>query len=435
MKAKTILILLIFMIVLPLYHATAEDRFSENSITIKTINTTIDRKTRRDALLRELQIQEGREYPSYEYLERLLSTRVYDIEDRRLFHEFDVKLSRDENGDAIVDIVVIDSFTLIPRPIVKYTTTIGLMLGLKVEYFNAFGTMTDHELEAYWSPSELFAGYQIEKIVVGPFHLGVQFEQLNKTIRYGSPTGEIVASYQETSSLVSAEFTMPLGPFSRIRPWNPLKYVIEPVISWYYNYRPDFNNTSYSSDVFNNEGFTPGFNHGFFSDRSSWVGNFRKGFDFEFINYNLWYTGSGNVDVFLETELRGYWPATEWLELSGRISGFYAPLGIRKEAGDRLRGVIDYQTYGEYGGFLNAQAHFKVLDIDRFAEIQMGPFVDIGYVISDDWGDGPDAAEYCVGGDIIIFFDALPAMALNINWGWDFKRNTSELIIDTVNFF
>jgi hypothetical protein len=235
--------------------------------------------------------------------------------------------------------------------------------------------------------------------------------------------------------LVTAEFTIPLGPYSRLRPWNPLEYKIEPVISWYYNFVPGFNNSAYPDDAFDDTGFSPGFNHGFFSDRSAWVGNFRRGFDFEFVNYNLWYTGSGNADIFLESDLAGFWPATKWMEFSGRISGFWAPLNIRREAGDRLRGVIDYQTYGEYGAFLNTQVHFKVLDIDNFAEVQIGPLVDIGYVLSDDWDDGRDAMEFAVGGDIVIVFDVLPTMQLNINWGWDFKRNSSELIIDTVNFF
>ena len=114
------------------------------------------------------------------------------------------------------------------------------------------------------------------------------------------------------------------------------------------------------------------------------------------------------------------------------MGGFFAIEGIRENAGDRLRGVVDYQTWGNWGVFASAQFNFRVTPSGGFLEVQLRPFVDAGYVVADDaWGSGPDAWEYCVGSTAIFFMRPLPSMVLNVEAGWDFKRREPEIIFDT----
>jgi len=399
--------------------------FGDNSVTIGKIVTEIEGKTRRNAILKELRIYEGKKFDSLANLEYLLNSRANDLVQRRLFRAFTWDINAENTGNIEINIEIIDSFTLMPRPKINYSSDRGLTLGMKVDYFNAFGTLTDQKFEGYWSPNELLFEVKVEKIILGPIHLDTSFRQFNGTTRYGDISGNIPIAYRNASSELSASLNIPLSPGS---PWS---YVFSPLVSWLYDYRFENNDTSYPDNAFENEGFAPGLNHGFETDQVDWVGNFRKGFFFNFMNNNLWYAGTGRTDSFLETDLKGYLPLSSWFEISGRVGGFYAFSGQRKDAGDRLRGVVNYMTWGEWGEFLSIQTNFRLFHAGKLFSMHLRPFVDIGYVYSELWGNGPKAWEYCVGATAIFYFDAVPSLNLNIDWGWDFKRNLPELIIAT----
>ena len=413
MKFKAVMILLI--LTSPIIGV-----FGDDSVIVGHINTEIEGKTHRNALLKELRIYEGKEFDSLAGLEYLVSSRANDLLRRRMFKEFTWYIDAENPKDIEIYIHIVDSFTLVPRPMLKFSTEKGLTLGMKLEYFNAFGTLTDQKFEGYWSPAEILFQVQVQNIILGPLHMDTSFKQFNGKTRYGNTDGTTLIEYRNSSSELFISLDIPLGPGS---PWS---YKITPLASWLYQYD--------SATIFSNEGFTPGLNHGFVTDQVDWVGNFRKGFYFDFMNNNLWYTGSGNSDIFMESDLKGYLPLTSWFELSGRIGGFYAFEGQRKNAGDRLRGVVDYMTWGEWGNFISIQANFKLFHAGKLFSLHLRPFTDIGYVYSKLWGDGPDAWEYCAGATAIFYFDAFPSINLNIDWGWDFKRNMPELIIDTVHF-
>ncbi|MCK5737495.1 MAG: hypothetical protein KAH21_13505 [Spirochaetaceae bacterium] len=401
--------------------------FGDEAVMISKIFTEIDGKTRRNALLNELRIYEGKEFNSFEEFENLMRSRENDLLQRRLFKKFELNISS-ENPQAIeIYIRLTDSFTLMPRPMFKYSTDKGITLGLKLEYYNAFGTLTDQMLQGYWSPNEILFEAKVDKIILGPLHLDTSFKQFDGLTRYGNPQGEMLLEYRNSDSQVMLSLDVPLSPGS---PWS---YEFAPIISWLYNYRYD---TLVSPELENrtkNEGFTPGLHHGIVTDQVNWIGNFRKGFYFDLMNENLWYLESGHNEVYLESDLKAYLPLTSWLEISGRVGGFYAFDNPRKNAGDRLRGVVDYMTWGDWGNFLSFQVNFKVIDVPLFS-LHLRPFTDIGYVSSFAWDDGPDAWEYCAGATAIIYIPAIPSLTLNIDWGWDFKRNMPELIIDTVHF-
>ncbi|MBF9017264.1 MULTISPECIES: hypothetical protein [unclassified Oceanispirochaeta] len=423
-KTRRILILTLLLLT-----SFANHVFGQDSIEINEIRTDLDGKTKRGVLLKELGLESGQQYESLEDLEIFIQFHVNNLLRRRLFKSFEWNILPAGEGLVDIQIQLEDSVTLIPRPILKYSTARGLTFGLKADYYNAFGTLTDHMVQGYWSPIELLFEYNVDNIIVGKFHLGMNIKQFDGTTRYGNIDGNTVAEYRSTYSQLSGSLDIPLASIS---PWT---YTVTPLLSWQYNHRMISNETSYPDEVFRNYGFSPGLNHGFVLDDVDWVGNFRKGLYFDMMNYNLWYTGSGTSDLFLESDLKGFIPLTSWFEISGRISGFYSFTGPRDNAGDRLRGVVDYMTYGAWGNYLSLQTNFKVFETPRGLALHLRPFTDIGYVYSEYWGNGPDAWEYCVGSTIIVFFKALPSLNLNIDCGWDLKRNMPELIIETISFY
>ncbi len=419
--AKAVMLCLLLM--LPIFNL-----FAEGPVTITLIVTEIDGKTRRNALLKELMIQEGREYESLAILKKQINARVRDLRRRRIFKEFKLEMNADDPEAIEIFISLTDSFTLVPRPMIKYSSDRGLTLGLKVNYYNAFGTLTDQMFQGYWSPNEILFELETQKIILGPLHLDVALEQFDGTTRYGDPVGDTVVEYRNSRTQLSATLDIPL---SAGHPWS---YKLTPLVSWLYDYRFDFNDTGYLDTLFINNGFAPGLDHGLVTDQVNWIGNFRHGFYFDFMNKNLWYTETGNSDIFLESDLKAYLPLTSWFEISGRLGGFYAIDGIRKNAGDRLRGVVDYMTHGQFGTYFTFQANFELFHIPNLFSLHLRPFTDIGYVYSPLWEHGPDSWEYCLGATAIIYIDAMPSLNLNIDWGWDFKRGMPELIIDTVHF-
>ncbi|RKX94867.1 MAG: hypothetical protein DRZ90_11165, partial [Spirochaetes bacterium] len=275
MKFKAVMILLI--LTSPIIGV-----FGDDSVIVGHINTEIEGKTHRNALLKELRIYEGKEFDSLAGLEYLVSSRANDLLRRRMFKEFTWYIDAENPKDIEIYIHIVDSFTLVPRPMLKFSTEKGLTLGMKLEYYNAFGTLTDQKFEGYWSPAEILFQVQVQNIILGPLHMDTSFKQFNGKTRYGNTDGTTLVEYRNSSSELFISLDIPLGPGS---PWS---YKITPLASWLYQYD--------SATIFSNEGFTPGLNHGFVTDQVDWVGNFRKGFYFDFMNNNLWYTGSGNSD-------------------------------------------------------------------------------------------------------------------------------------------
>jgi len=66
--------------------------------------------------------------------------------------------------------------------------------------------------------------------------------------------------------------------------------------------------------------------------------------------------------------------------------------------------------------------------------MHLRPFVDLGYVFSDFWDHGEESSEFYLGAATIIYIDAIPSLAANVDWGRDLKRNLPELIIDTRHY-
>ncbi len=400
----------------------AED---SHPVTIRSIDIDVDGNTLPGAVQNELLLWEGKEFGSYADLEKIIKSRAEGLQNRRLFKVFDWTLEETEPGLVDVSIRLVDSFSIYPRPVLKYASDSGLKLGLKVEYFNAFGTLTDQFLEGYWSPYEIKGRYEVQHIPVGPIHLNAVFEQYYGSTRYGNPHGETIAEYKNMYSMGTILADVPLGLASS---WS---YRFEPVVKGQYGYEFVQSHPSIPDNAFIDEGFAAGFNHGFFSDQVQWVGNFRKGLKVLVMNNNLWYTETGRADSFLEYDVYGYRPLAPWVEVSGRFGGFYAFSGIRDNAGDRLRGVVDYMTYGQWGVFAAAQVNFRVIPSFGFVEVQIRPFADVGYVRSDQWNPGAESWEYCAGSTFIFNLDALPSLLLNMEFGWDFKRNLPEILLDT----
>ena len=396
----------------------------EGSVILRTIKTDIDGKTHRSALLRELRVEEEMVFPSEEEMRHILAVRIANLDARGVFKEFETEIIEASPNEFELDLRIVDKFTFYPAPILAYSSSLGPILGGTFAYGNAFGSMTDQMVMGYWTPAKTYLMADVANIAAGPLTLEVKFEQEIGLNQFGNTSGDAVLEYDSMSSLVSVLAMIPLGLDGS---WS---YWIEPIASFQYGYDLDHNTSlSLEGHEFYSRGFVPGFNHGFVFDNVTKEENLRRGIRFTLENDNLWYTGSGRNDLFLESDLIGLIPAAKWLEFSGRIGGFYAVSGIRRDAGDRLRGTLDYMTYGTAGAYFTGQVNFRTLRTSGGFEIHVRPFTDIGYVKSDEWNDGFDSFEYNVGSSFIFYFPALSPMSINFDLGWDIKRHELEVIV------
>ena len=426
---KIIILLTLFINIPFLLYAEDNLQIKDNSpVRIAEINTSIEKRTKRSALLRQLKLKENSEYDSIDELNRILYINFQKLERRRIFKELEWSVDQLTEDTVAVNIKVVDSFSLWPRPIIKYNSNIGVTLGARVDYFNAFGTLTDMKFQGYWSPKEYYFNLDIANLIFGPFTVNPVFEQFDGTTRYGSPNGDILVNFRNSYTLIKSEFEVQLSPL------NEWVYQITPVFKWQYNYRIETNNSDLPDSWFEDYGFAVGFDNGISTDRVNWKGNFREGFFLELINQNLWYTKVGKSDIFFETSAIGFKPLSEWLEISGRTGGFYAVDGVYLDAGKWLRGVRDYNTYGEWGIYTNLQINFLLFTIMNQLEFQLRPFTDLAYIKSNQWDNGMDSFEYCAGTSVLIYIKSLPNLSLNLDVGWDIKRGQLEVIFDTVHF-
>ena len=396
----------------------------EDPVILESIRTVITGKTRRNALLRELRLSEGMGFPNEEEMLRVAAFRIRNLRDRGLFKEFETEIRERAPGLYELDIRIVDAFTLYPAPIVAYSSDLGIIVGGTAAYQNAFGSMTDQIVMGFWSPAKTYIMARAGNIAAGPVTLEVTFEQEMGLNRFGSPTGDVVLRFDSMRTQASVLVDVPMGFDGS---WS---YWIEPIVSLLYNYELDYNlSRSLGDNQFFDRGLAPGFDHGVVFDGIAKEGNLRRGIRFDVMNTNLWYTGTRRSDVFLESYLTGLIPAADWLEFSGRIGGFYAAAGTRREAGDRLRGTLDYMTYGTAGSYLTGQVNFVMFQPPGGFELHIRPFADIGYVHSEEWNNGPDAFEYCVGSSLIFYIPALQSLSLNLDFGWDIKRRGLEVIV------
>ena len=413
------------LIISVLFTAVSLVSLDAQSVVIGRIDTEIIGNTSRLMLLTELRIKEGKEFNSLEDLEKVLVTRAQVLRRRRLFKLFEWRVEPQNPDEVHVFIRIVDSFTIYPRPLIQYSTDRGLKLGGRLQYNNAFGSLFDWNLEAYWSPGETRMQFDVEHIPVGPVDLNLSWEQFNGITRFGDPSGNTDVEYESMHSYLALAADLPIGPRSF---WS---YRFEPHMIWRYGEVFYFNTGPYPDSRYIHLGYGIGLRHGFHYDRVNWKKNFRSGIQIDLENDNTWYVQNDRGSIIWESDLAGYHPAASWLELSGRIGGFAASRGLRPNAGDRLRGVVDFMTFGKWGAFFTAQTSFRIFHIKNIGELQIRPFGDFGYVYSDEWGHGASSWEYCAGATGILYISSLPGLILNVEWGWDFKRGAPELIIDS----
>ncbi|MDC7223287.1 MAG: hypothetical protein PQJ60_06055 [Spirochaetales bacterium] len=372
---------------------------------VETIEVNVEGITSRAALLRELDLKEGKEFSSEESIINFINLSKDTLDDMRLFRSvtifYDLGTPQGERIPVTLTVDVIDSWNLAILPIPSYDSNDGFEMSLKVRDYNFLG--------------------QMEPLRISFDYVYDDYEKQNEF--------EISASYTFNFPIREHNFYLKVGQEFNYLPdddygdtfymGSSLKFGTSYVLPWdiyegnYLNYNLYTTlDKDYSLEEISDErdevelGFTHGLNLG----QTSWDGNnYRDGFSSSLVNdweYN-WDSNPDN-DSDSDDDDDEIWSVT----LTGLFQyhkDFY-PMGYSGRVGvvqnvlndttsnidDYFRGILEREDR-EAGGyiFMNNALYLTIWNNESFWEIMGGPCLDVGYL----WQrlDGVDALAWSVG--------------------------------------
>lgn len=390
---------------------------------ISSIEFRITGLTKENALRRFLSIspalEEGAEYASIEDIEALLARKRQDLINTRVFKSVRTEAVTGEHvGEKVLHAVIIevvDAFTFFPLPNVTYDSNYGWIPDLELHYDNAFGTMTDWYLDAFFAylpgaerPIDKFSIHpKISKLVMWrlPFTLDLLFDYLEqKTVVSDELTSDY--SFYKVNADLSTTFN-----FAKQTYYKP--ELIAFACFDYVNYLPgsEIDREFYGINLTNTVGV----------GKVDWIGKFRGGYDVSA------YATLKALDRDEALGLTGEFGTTAAWYLPWRFMNYYGrahgmvvindePTGL----GSWLRGVADNTMSASAGAFLNNTLAFDVLPWKKVIDLQLHPFFDMGLVYPTSRPFSADAdLRYGAGVDGVIFIDAIPNLLLRCTVGMD----------------
>ncbi len=381
-------------------------------------------KTRTKALLKEMDLKEGDEFPNKESLEKALARQQQDLVNQRVFESaaLSVKESPEKgtagvkNVEISVDIMDSNTFYLIPYP--KYSTNDGFRLGLKTFYDNAFGTMADFYLgtnitfkyfeDTEWENTAWTINPEINNVKIG--RLDYDFGLLQQKSYSERKEGDTyLKRYKYYNTALNVSTTFHFGSD------NKYYYSLNPSFGLNYAYK----GIGYEED---REPFYFSFSHSLGYSRIDWFGNFREGYSMSVYNA-LRYTMKESDSKFTSTlgahakYLKILGPRLNFMT-RGAVKG--AINGDLDGLGSQLRGVEDSTMYGLFGMFWNMDLNIAVIKWKGVGEAQFQPFFDIGFSKRKGENFKTDKdLRYGSGADFILYLDKLKSLHARLTVGFD----------------
>lgn len=364
-------------------------------------------------------LREGLEFPSAEALESFLELKRHDLVNERVFKSVEVAdVAGEAHGGKVphaVTIDVVDSITFFPLPSVAYNSNYGWEPDVETHYDNAFGTMTNWYLDAYFAYLS-GAVRPIDKWRVHP--------RIKNLVMAGLPfTLDMLVDYDESKTVVG---DVAIADYSSCEINADLSTKIK--YNGKYYYQPElvaFTNIGYADYLGNNN-----FNRDYLGltltntlgvGRVDWVGNFRKGYDASVyvtakaLDRNSRFGVTGEIG----TTTKWYMP-WRFLNYYGR---FNAQLDINDEPtglGSWLRGVADNSMSGAAGAFLNNTLAVDLVPWKGVLDLQLHPFLDAGIVYPTSRAFSLSSDFRCgAGADVVLFVDAISNFLLRCTIGLD----------------
>jgi hypothetical protein len=387
------------------------------TIFVEKIDITVDGKTKPRAIMRELELKEGREFSSEASLKNYLRLSKNELDDTRLFKfvELSYTFSSERDGKipVLIQIVVEDSHNIIALPKPTYDSDDGFELSLRARNYNFMGSMEPLRLNFnYVFNEDSKHEFQFETNYVFNFIIKEQNFSLkvSQDINYEPDESYGDDFYMGSGLSLGTSYTLPWNIYDGNYP----KYSLSTSVSKEYA----FDGISEDKDE-----IVLGFSQGLTLGQPEWGNNnYREGFYYTLDNdweYNidsdmnsdedLWTcTISGNSQYHKDLYPIGY---------SGRI-GFEQNLFVDTTSNidDDFRGIKDSEDR-EAGGYvyMNNALYLTVWNNQTFWELMGGPTLDIGYLWDAD--DGVDNLAWAVGVEGLCYPAAFKSFQARISIG------------------
>lgn len=411
-------------------------------VVISEIQTEINGKTKEKFLLGEIGIHKGMEFKTTEDLETFLADAKQDLINMRVFEEVDFNATElSISGDTVqykVFIKVKDTFTFYPIPYPKYNSNTGGRLGLKIYYYNAFGTLTDWLLFTNMDINkDYFGNWDIPNWHITPAVEGINIWGQDFRAEYSHKFRTVstplkIDSYHNDSISIGTKIYLPLDFYYTMDPRLGVSYGLD-------GYTIDPNTeiaTAYPGSLTIQDNpdidiLEFSWNHAIGYDTIDWIGNFRDGF-----------AASISNSLILSSDLNPDMPVNFSSTISGDIKYFWrisrhfnfstwalASVSFNREMqglGENLRGVRDDLLFGDKALFWSVDMNISVIDWDGVGEAQLRPFFNIGYArndINDQLaGDERNMLAYGTGADFVLYLDKLNALQARATLGIDLSN-------------
>jgi len=395
---------------------------------LEKFNIEIDGKTREKALINEMTLKAGSEFPDKASLEQALYRQEQDLINLRVFNTISMTLSEGNKvKDTVlytVDVKVEDSWTIYPIPYPKYNSNDGFRLGLKIFYDNALGSLNNFYLgtnitfkydreDQKWINSEWTINPQLNAVKIGKLDYDFGFMQ-QKSYTEKKDGDVYLEKYTYYNTAANVRTTFNFGPE------NKYFYQVNPGIGMNYAY----SGTGYQG---NQEPYYLSFNHGGGFSKVDWKGNFREGFTVTAGNTLRYVHRNDSADqfkVYLDGQTSFFKILNPRMNYSTRLSGVISFMDDMNSLGVNLRGVEDSTMYGTNGLFLNNDMNFSVIQWKGVGEAQFQPFFDIGLARRKNEALHMDRdLRYSTGADFILYLDKLKGLHARASIGVDLSSD------------
>ncbi|ADK83299.1 BamA/TamA family outer membrane protein [Sediminispirochaeta smaragdinae] len=431
----------------------------ELPIKIGKIDYTIEGRTQERLLDDYLDFDKKRLFANEEELAAYLVGKSQELINLRILDTGSIEISdlREEGDVRIADLAVYaeDTWNVVVLPYGKYDSNDGLLLSLRGRDYNFLGSMEALKFNldySYNEDNEHELGFTNEAEI--PFTIGngewvYNFSQelqyvehdpleydLENSISYLFSLGDISfktaleqnmylqnsydddddeeqhESYMESALWLNG--SVPLG-FSLAH--KEAEYSGTPGISWCYGLGETLREER--------RGLTAYYDHSLSFGRIDWIGNFRRGLEFDLSEGNSYDTFDDHWTFDMDFTVAGH-QTWGWGGVNSRVGGFYifSDGDDRDDQGGPLRGVLDDDIDDTTAGlYMNLDFPFKmwIWFMSRWFEGHISPFFDAAMFRTVDDGFSSDNVYYTAGLEGFAFAKAARSLYLRVSVGIDLK--------------
>lgn len=365
-------------------------------------------------------------------LEQTLARARQDLMNRRVFDEIIVTWAiaeplieetppedwdPDDPVAVRVTFAVDDGWTLLPVPFYRYNSNSGHNPFVVLYWDNIAGTLTDFGLSTgYYSrdwttPFRWDVRLDWRRVRMLGRSWNFSFDQVFATTEQATAAGNVELAYSgySTTAGVSTSF--------RLTDW--LRYSIRPNIGVNYGYETIENRIGAAIPE---DRASVGFSHSLGTGRVDWIDNLRRGWGASLSNGLSYAPAEGEWSAGLGASWSGHWLPVQWLSPGLRLRVDHNLFGDSLNRGGVVRGVADNRIWGQTLVAGNAQVTVRALNIERFAQFHLVPFLDAAVVRKEGRRLTGDDVAVGIGFDVLAFPDFIRGFEARMSLGWDVRE-------------